>query len=253
MTSRAALLLPAIAALALVPATPALAFFANWEISLQRALSGMKVTASQSSATSLQSTNGYKSSAEATAAAVTSQDNAARLARAQHEYGFDTGTGYAACTLARGIVDNTHAFGSATKVRDAYRVADATWLTVGGDAAERSGGSLQQRRTFYCSPYEMLTGWCASSGLGGYGAGDSDASPWLLNRNYGGEEVMTASDYLDVVAPLPTVRPNPVTAEDDLALIRARREGAIMSGARATLIGVITGGMGGDRPAGSTP
>ncbi len=247
------LLLPALAALALVPASPATAFFANWEISLQRALSGMKVSGVQSSATSLQTTNGYKSSAEATAATITSQDNASRLARAQHEYGYDTGTGYAACTLARGIVDNSHAFSSASKVRQAYRVVDATWLTAGGDAAERSGASLQQRRTFYCSPFEQLTGWCATSGLGGHSAGDSDASPWLLNRSYGGEEVMSAADYLDVVAPLPTVRPNPVTAEDDLTLIRARREGAIMSGARATLIGVITGGMGGDRPAGSTP
>lgn len=253
MTHRAALLLPAIAALAFVPANPATAFFANWEISLQRALSGMKVNGAQSSASAVQTTNGYKSTAEATASAITSQDNAARAARAQHEYGYDTGTGYAACTLARGIVDNTHAYSSASKVRQAYRVADTTWLTSGGDAADRNGGSINQRRTFYCSPYEQLTGWCATSGLGGYSAGDSDASPWLLNRNYGGEEVMSAADYLDVVAPLPTVRPNPMTAEDDLALIRARREGAIMSGARATLIGVLTGGMGGDRPAGSTP
>ena len=253
MTRAAPLLLPALAALALATASPTLAFFANWEISLQRALSGMKVSGVQSSATALQTTTGYKASAEAAAATITSQDNAARLARAQHEYGYDTGTGYAACTLARGIVDNTHAYSAASKVRQAYRAADTSWLTTGGDAADRSGGSLHQRRTFYCSPTEQLTGWCASSGLGGHSAGDSDASPWLLNRNYGGEEVVSAADYLDVVAPLPTVRPNPVTAEDDLALIRARREGAIMSGARATMIGVITGGMGGDRPAGSTP
>lgn len=253
MTRPVSLLFPALAALAFVPASPALAFFANWEISLQRALSGMKVSGAQSSATALQTTNGYKASAEAAAATITSQDNAARLARAQHEYGFDTGTGYAACTLALGIADERHAYSSAARVRQAYRAADSTWLTSGGDAADRSGASLHQRRTFYCSPTEQLTGWCVGSGLGGYGAGDSDASPWLLNRNYGGEEVMTAADYLDVVAPLPTVRPNPMTAEDDLALIRARREGAIMSGARATLIGVITGGMGGDRPQGSTP
>ncbi len=38
---------------------------------------------------------------------------------------------------------------------------------------------------------------------GGFGAGDSDAAPWLLNRDYGAEEVMTAADYLDVVAPCP--------------------------------------------------
>lgn len=64
---------------------------------------------------------------------------------------------------------------------------------------------------------------------------------------------MTAADYLDVVAPLPTVKPNPRTAEEDAALVQARRQGAIMSGARAGLVGVLVGGMGGDRRQGGTP
>lgn len=105
----------------------------------------------------------------------------------------------------------------------------------------------------YCSPSEQQTGWCKGAQPGGYGAGDSDAAPWLFNRNYGAEEVMTAADYLDVVAPLPTVKPNPRTAEEDAALVQARRQGAIMSGARAGLVGVLVGGMGGDRRQGGTP
>ncbi|GMA79971.1 hypothetical protein GCM10025880_63880 [Methylorubrum aminovorans] len=103
------------------------------------------------------------------------------------------------------------------------------------------------------APSEQQTGWCKGAQPGGYGAGDSDAAPWLFNRNYGAEEVMTAADYLDVVAPLPTVKPNPRTAEEDAALVQARREGAIMSGARAGLVGVLVGGMGGDRRQGATP
>ena len=64
---------------------------------------------------------------------------------------------------------------------------------------------------------------------------------------------MTAADYLDVIAPLPTVKANPRTAEDDANLLQARRQGAIMSGARSSLVGVIVGGMGGDNRQGSTP
>jgi hypothetical protein len=34
---------------------------------------------------------------------------------------------------------------------------------------------------------EQQTGWCKGAQPGGYGAGDSDAAPWLFNRNYGAE------------------------------------------------------------------
>ena len=252
---RQLLLLPACTALGLALASPAQAqgLFPQWEISLQRLLSGLKVSGAQSSATALQTTNGHKAAAEAAASTLVSQDNALRLARAQHQYGFDTGTGYAACTLALGLSDERDSASSATKVRQAFRQADQRWLTSGGDAAERSGVSLDQRRTFYCSPSEQATGWCIGAKPGGFGAGDSDAAPWLLNRDYGAEEVMTAADYLDVVAPLPTVKPNPTTAEEDAALVMARRQGAIMSGARASLVGVLVGGMGGDSRQGGSP
>ncbi|MDP4025786.1 hypothetical protein Q8W71_24445 [Methylobacterium sp. NEAU 140] len=248
-------LLTASAALAVALSPPARAqgLFPQWEISLQRLLSGMKVSGAQSSATALQTTNGHKAAAEAAASTLVSQDNALRLARAQHQYGYDTGTGYAACTITLGISQERDSYASADKARQAFRAADARWLTGGGDAAARMGASLDQRRTFYCSPSEQETGWCTGAKPGGYGAGDSDAAPWLLNRDYGAEEVMTAADYLDVVAPLPTVKPDPTTAEQDADLVQARRLGAILSGARAGLVGVIVGGMGGDIRQGGTP
>ncbi|KMO21331.1 hypothetical protein [Methylobacterium platani] len=253
--TRHSLLLPAGAVVAVALASPVQAqgLFPQWEISLQRMISAMKVSGAQSSATALQTTNGHKAAAEAAASTLVSQDNALRLARAQHQYGFDTGTGYAACTIAQGLSDERDSASSAAKVRQAFRQADQRWLTNGGDAAERMGVTLEQRRTFYCSPSEQATGWCNGAKPGGFGAGDSDAAPWLLNRDYGAEEVLTAADYLDVVAPLPTVKPNPTTAEEDAALVMARRHGAIMSGARASLVGVILGGMGGDSRQGGSP
>ncbi|BCM87619.1 hypothetical protein [Methylobacterium indicum] len=255
MTRQLPPLLPAGAVLAVALASPAQAqgLFPQWEISLQRLISGMKVSGAQSSATSLQTTNGHKAAAEAAASTLVSQDNALRLARAQHRYGYDTGTGYAACNISLVISEERDSYASADRVRQSFRQADQRWLTNGGDAAERMGDSLAQRRTFYCSPSEQETGWCAGAKPGGFGAGDSDTAPWLFNRDYGAEEVMTAADYLDVVAPLPTVKPNPTTAEEDAALVMARRQGAIMSGARASLVGVILGGMGGDSRQGASP
>ena len=175
----------------------------------------------------------------------------ATVANAQS--GYDTGTGYAACDVALMTSEESDSYASEVKVRQAFRAADQRWLNGGGDAGERMGISLDQRRTFYCSPSEQETGWCRGAKPGGYGAGDSDASPWLLNRDYGAEEVMTAADYIDVVAPLPTVKPNPSTAEQDAAFVIARRQGAIMSGARAGLVGVLVGGMGGESRQGGSP
>ncbi|KMO39379.1 hypothetical protein [Methylobacterium aquaticum] len=242
-------------AIALALASPAQAqgLFPQWEISLQRMISAMKVSGAQSSATALQTTNGHKAAAEAAASTLVSQDNALRLARIQHHYGYDTGTGYAACNVSLVTSEERDSFASADKVRQSFRAADQRWLSNGGDAAERMGDSLAQRRTFYCSPSEQETGWCTGAKPGSIGAGDSDAAPWLLNRDYGAEEVMTAADYLDVVAPLPTVKPNPATVEQDADLVMARRQGAIMSGARASLVGVIVGGMGGDSRQGGSP
>jgi hypothetical protein len=248
-------LLTAGAALAVALASPVQAqgLYPQWEISLQRLLSGMKVSGSQSSATALQTTNAHKAAAEAAASTLVSQDNALRLARAQHRYGYDSGTGYAACDVALVTSQESDSYASAAKVRQAFSTADQRWLNDGGDAGERMGISLDQRRTFYCSPSEQETGWCRGAKPGGFGAGDSDASPWLLNRDYGAEEVMTAADYIDVVAPLPTIKPNPSTAEQDAAFVIARRQGAIMSGARAGLVGVLVGGMGGESRQGGSP
>jgi hypothetical protein len=214
MTRPRLFLLTASAAIAVALTSPVQAqgLYPQWEISLQRLLSGLKVSGSQSSATALQTTNAHKAAAEAAASTLVSQDNALRLARAQHRYGYDTGTGYAACDVALMTSEESDSYASEVKVRQAFRAQP-----------------------------------------GGFGAGDSDASAWLLNRDYGAEEVMTAADYIDVVAPLPTVKPNPSTAEQDAAFVIARRQGAIMSGARAGLVGVLVGGMGGESRQGGSP
>lgn len=71
---------------------------------------------------------------------------------------------------------------------------------------------------------------------------------FLLNRSYGSEEAVTAADYLDVAAPLPTVKAKASTAEEDARRIEALRQGAMMTAARAAMMGVIKGGLGGDKP-----
>jgi hypothetical protein len=238
---------------ALAPASArAQTFGADWALSLERLVSGIKVATRQDSASTEQSATTATKAAEANASAITASDSALRIAQAKHAYSYDTGSGYSACGVSLSIADERSADRSATNVRQAFTRADRTWLREGGDGAERLGASLDLRRSFYCTTAEQKrTGWCSNGGDGkayGYGAGDSDASVFLLNRSYGSEEAVTAADYLDVAAPLPTVKAKASTAEEDARRIEALRQGAMMTAARAAMMGVIKGGLGGDKP-----
>ena len=247
-----------VSAALLVAAAPgpaaAQGFGADWAVSLQRLVSSIKIATRQSSATTEQRASVATKSAEANASAINASDTALRSAQARHAYGYDSGTGYSACGVSLSIGDERSANRSATGVGQAFRRSDLAWFREGGDGAARLGSSLELRRSFYCTAAEQRrTGWCANGGTNqpyGYGAGDSDASVWLLNRSYGAEEAMTAADFLDVAAPLPTFKRSPASAEEDARRLEALRQGAMMSAARAAMMGVVKGGLGGDKPNG---
>lgn len=242
-----------VGALAALPTPRARAqvFGADWMLSLERLVSGVKVATRQASATTEQAGTTTSKASEANATGINSSDTALRIANAKQNYGYDTGTGYSACGVSLSIADARNADRSSTAVRQAFTQADRIWLQQGGNGAERIGASLDLRRTFYCTTAEQQrTGWCSTGGSRayGYGAGDSDASVFLLNRSYGSEEAMTAADYLDTMAPLPTVKAKAATAEEDARRIEALRQGAMLTASRASMMGVIKGGLGGDRP-----
>ena len=230
------------------PSLPAIAqtspITAVWYASLVRLLSGLRVDASQTTTTADQTSTAVKSSASAAASTVSATRQGLLVAKARHDYSYETGTGYAACTVSLGLTDERDAGASAATVMAAFGAADRSWLQSGGDGAARLRASLDLRKTLYCSEAERTAGVC--SGAGGYGAGDSDASPWLYSRNYGAEEITTAGDFLDVIAPLPTIEPAASTAVDQTRLVENRRGGALLSGARAALMTVIAAGTAGD-------
>lgn len=246
---RAPLLL---AGMLVCPSLPATAqtspITAVWYASLVRLLSGLRIDASQTTTTADQTSTAVKSSASAAASTVAATRQGLLVAKARHDYSYETGTGYAACTVSLGLTDERDAGASAAPVMTAFGAADRSWLQSGGDGAARLRASLDLRKTLYCSEAERTAGVC--SGSGGYGAGDSDASPWLYLRNYGAEEITTAGDFLDVIAPLPTIEPAASTAVDQTRLVENRRGGALLSGARAALMTVIaTGTAGNEREA----
>lgn len=228
----------------------------QWDAFYQLLVSALRVDTGQRSADGAQVGTAFRSGAQAAASAVDQQQQALQVVRAQSRYAYESGQGYRACMVAPGVAG----IGRAMAQRDVYAgslaARDDRWFEEGGDARVPFSGLLGLRRAVYCSPAERaaLGGWCnpdLGRGRGGYPAGNSNAGIFLLNRSYGAEEAMTASDYVDTVAPLPTVPPPPPPGGGEAggARVRAIHAGAFVSAARANLAQVVLDGLQDTRPA----
>lgn len=243
------------AGVALAFASPALGQgfdLAAWIIESNRWLSALKVGSKQISAVQQQGQMSIRGAMEAGASALGSQDRALVTWGSRERYAYESGQGYKSCSISAARGDAASSEMAGASLRTAESGAVNNWLKNGYDGQVAAGQSLGLRKSGYCSEEEAATtGFCQTNGKAKGSlitAGDSDASVFLLNRNYGAEEVAVAADYLDVAAPIPTVKPNPRTGDESQALIEARRRGAMLSASRASFWSVINGGVGGDRP-----
>lgn len=241
------------------PATPAsaqasaAAASVQWDAFYQLLVSALRVDTGQRSADGGQVGTAFRSGAEAAASAVEQQQQVLQVVRAQSRYAYESGQGYRACMVAPGVAG----IGRAMAQRDVYAgslaARDDRWFEEGGDARVPFSALLGLRSAVYCSPAEQaaLGGWCnpdlGRGRGGGYPAGNSDAGVFALNRGYGTEEAMTALDYVDTMAPLPTVPP-PGGGEAGGARERAIHAGAFVSAARANLGQVVLDGLQDTRP-----
>ncbi|MBZ6078929.1 hypothetical protein [Microvirga puerhi] len=215
----------------------------DWRVAFEKLVSAVKVETKGSQTASDQQSIAWRKSAEASVSAQVQSDLSAKINEARQRQSYDTGQGYNACRVtgsARALarVDET-----LETVRQKTGLVDDTWIKSGGDLAGRLADSIDNRLTYYCSREEMAAGICQSERPGGYAAGDSDASVFLARRSYGSEEVLTGADYIDVVAPMPTVNVQAQDLAGRAALLNDRRRAALVSGARQALFGILLSGM----------
>ncbi|MBS0987384.1 hypothetical protein JK182_01585 [Acetobacter okinawensis] len=213
-------------------------------------LSAVRTGAAQTSASAQQVTTMTHSAWSAAASTIQARQVAADTRDAAENLSYGTGQGYKSCLVAPGKAT----IGSATAWRNTYAQTTATrengWFQYGGKARDTASSLVGLRHTTYCSQGEKdSTGeWCSSdlgkSRTGGFPAGNSDASVWMLGRSFGAEEGMTGMDYIDTAAPLPTI---PATgsgdAETELARNNGIYRGAFVSAARTGLSNEILNGM----------
>ena len=223
--------------------------FVEWQITLQRLVSALKVSGTQDKTASEQKTNANKQIHESAISTIVAGLQNIQVAAIKQNYSFETGTGYNACTTSLHLKEERNTAKTVETVFEAFSKQEREWFQNASDGVERLGASLQLRRNLYCSMEEKAKNICKGEQSGSYGSGDSDASIWMLSRNFGGEELLVAMDYLDVIAPLPSINKNPDTAGDDIQAIANIRKAALLSGARANMMSFITGGMGGNKDA----
>nr|WP_281722721.1 hypothetical protein [Nitrosomonas nitrosa] len=236
--------------LSVAAASPAHATITEWALSFERFLGGLKVYDRQVSASEQQTQQVTKKSAEAMANAEMTQELAYKIAETKQRYSYETGQGDSACLTAYSREGLTGVSSSQKRVRQAFSSAESGYISRGGNAADVARNSILKRVGYYCTDVEQAklgSTYCQSDSRSARDAGDSNAAPFLVNRTYGAAEAVAAADYIDVLAPFPTINPNASTASDQINLVKARLRATVTTGARAAMMRVVGTGMGGDK------
>lgn len=250
MVSRSAIIFLTAFATANIAITPAKASMELWIATFERVMGGLKVHDKQRSASRQQTQQVVRKSDEAGVNAILSQEQAYRVADIKNRYSYEYGQGEQACTVTASLNGMTGTVKSQDKMLKSFSAAESNYISRGGNAAASMKNSMLKRVGHYCTQEERAVlgdTYCKAGYSNERNAGDSNAGPFLFSRNYGPEEVVTAGDYVDVLAPYPTIEPNATDSGGQVRLIDARRRAALMSGARSVMMGVAVAGMGGDR------
>lgn len=210
-------------------------------------LSGIKADTAQDSTSGSQIATTTVSAHQSNASAVAQSQVNIASEQAQWRFQYGTGQGWMPDLMAGGLADGTQATKDADALWRKMTANDQNWFRSANDASQRLSQSLGAHRYVYCSPQEAAAypGWCQAN-AGGYSSGDANAATFTLNRSYGQEETLTGLDYVDLVAPPPTV-PDRSKGDIDAALkwAHAQQFGALNGAARVALQRVIAEGAGG--------
>lgn len=216
------------------------------ELVWRQLLSSMAVNTSQTATSGNQVATAALKSAEANASAVARFDSRFGVSQAANKYVVGRDQTSAACgpvelrRMAQETLTRNRQIGSVVAE------ADQAFMANGGDAAAVQSLLNRRRAEFYCSQEEFDAGLCSAlAGVGyntGAKAGDTNASIFMNGGATGAEEAATGLDYIDRVAPLPTVV-RKTGAASAISRIIALKQAAERSMAREIISGSIMEGL----------
>lgn len=209
-------------------------------------IAGVGVSTSQTSASGNQVATTALKAAEANATAIARFDVRQNISGAVNKFSMGRDQTNAACGPVE-MRQMAHAASERnSQIGSLIAEADQDFMRNGGDAAQVQATLNRRRAEFYCSQEEFDAGLCTSlAGVGyntGPNAGDTNAAVFMNGGASGAEEVATGLDFIDRIAPLPTVVPK-TGASSAISRIIALRNGAEKSMAREVIGGSIMEGL----------
>lgn len=222
---------------------------AAWLTRTQTAVSGLAVQTKQMSVSSQQVSSATQSSFKALAnTIVTTNANFDYMRNLQSSTASLT-SGGELCRVADVGNATVQAHDVADVVRSGVADYERNWKANGGDQNDIFLTQLEMRQQVYCSEAEFQAGLCSenpgshtSSSSAGFPAGDTNAAPFMLSRSYGSTEASDGLNYIDAVAPLPTVHSVSRGVGDDISNLFAIQELAWSSVVRGAIADVIARG-----------
>lgn len=209
-------------------------------------LSSVAVKTSQTSASGNQVAGTALKSAEANATAVAQFETRHGISEAAKTFLTGRDQTRAACGPVEVRQMASAALARNREVGSVIADADQAFLSSGRDAAMVQSALNRRRAEFYCSGEEFDAGLCSAlAGIGyntGPKAGDTNAAVFMDGGASGAEEVATGLDFIDRVAPLPTVDQGS-NAGSAIARLIALKQGAERSMAREIISGSIMEGL----------
>lgn len=209
-------------------------------------MSALKIDTNQNKTASEQFATSIRKSDEAAVSALVQFKKNIAISEAKSSFSYETGQGYKPCMVQEAQADVYKAKKTRTKYIDSIRTFDNDWFyRGGGHYSDNVSSVIALRMEVYCSLAEVDKLGCKLKQRG-MSAGNSNSAAWLISRDYGAEEAMTGFDFIDTIAPLPTV-PDKETADADASVaiekFNAIKSGVMTEAARTVYQNIILDGL----------
>lgn len=218
-----------------------------WLTNIQRAVGSIRVDTRQDSLVGEQNSNTTQNARMGFAGTLVEQESAFQLRDAVARFEsmhVDLTTGL--CTVAQTQRSANNASQAIANLNSELAGFEQRWLERGGDRTDTLIATHRMRRTVFCTESERDRGLCEGSpAFGVPPAADSNATSFLVRRQYGSAEVDTGSVFVDTVAPFPTIQAadEAVSAAELIERANRRRELALVALARFGLTDVLVRGV----------
>lgn len=216
------------------------------ELTFQNLMSALSIKARQISTTGRQVGVTALKTSEAQASAIATVDARLRTVNGATDYGLGRDQNDTACSVTAMRSLARESSSKVDALMDAANSVEQDWISSNRSAEQALIELSNQRQNYYCPEEEFAAGLCGQlAGVNyntGVGAGDTNAAVFMDGNASGAEEISISMDFIDRVAPLPTI-PERRDLESAVKRVIAVRESASISMARTLLAGSVFEGV----------